>query len=168
MILLENDELRATAVDTIDKQMRFYCSLMSNRGGHGRIAPLLGETFMRLLTRVHVNGEEKLRRKAGRSPKAEAEFALLRPRKTMVKGRYTVHAIMLSHIMRHRAAKRALSYASVNELARAGANRLVEGFEELPERLTKATTKATLVSLIVCKSPILGLSDGGNTCSSVV
>ena len=138
--LLSNEELYTTAVEAVEDLKHLHASLLSNRAAHGKIAPQQGETLMQLLTRVHEEGEALKRRKAGRPPRAEAEFQLLRPRKTMVKGRYTVMAIMMSHLMRHRAAKRALSYASVNELARAGAARLVEGFDELPEKLGSAVT----------------------------
>ena len=134
-VLLETEELRMAAVAAIDKHIDIFTRSVGDRAGHGRLVRRPGETFMQLLTRYHEEGEALKRRKSGRLPRAEAEFWLLRPRKTMVKGRYTIDAIMLSHIMRHRAAKRALSYASVNELTRAGAQRMVEGFDELPDQL---------------------------------
>ena len=110
--LRANDELFLAAAKTVQSQQLLLASAVVNRGGHdATMVPLPGESLMSWLTRYHDKGEELLRRKAGRPPKAEAEFQLLRPRKTMHKGQYTVEAIMLSHIMRHRTAKRALSCA---------------------------------------------------------
>jgi hypothetical protein len=110
--LRANDELYLAAAKTIRSQQLLLASAVVNRGGHdATMVPLPGESLMSWLTRYHDKGEQLLRRKAGRPPQAEAEFQLLWPRKTMYKGRYTVDAIMLSHIMRHRTAKRALSCA---------------------------------------------------------
>ena len=107
--LRANDELYLAAAKTIRSQQLLLASAVVNRGGHdATMVPLPGESLMSWLTRYHDKGEQLLRRKAGRPPQAEAEFQLLWPRKTMYKGRYTVDAIMLSHIMRHRTAKRAL------------------------------------------------------------
>lgn len=135
LALRNNESLHMTAVEMIDKHVDFFTRAVSDRAGHGRLVRRPGETFMQLLTRYHEEGEGMKRHKAGRLPKAALEFPLLRPRKTMVKGRYTVEAIMLSHIMRHRTAKRALAYASINELTRAGVERMIEGLDELPEWL---------------------------------
>ena len=136
-VLLRSNQLLEVAHDAIDRAKRDYAEDQAWHGPIESFEALPGETLMKMHTRSHNLLVDACVPKPGRPRKDTSAASFDQPalflRKTMQKGQYTAEAIWMSHVMRHHASKRALSYAVVPELTLAGARRLIGGLDELTE-----------------------------------